>query len=410
MPSLRPVCAMLIGVPQRQFDQHVGGRFRAAGRFAAHDAGERFDAVVVGDDAHRVVERVGLAVERQQRLARPRAAHREIAVHLRGVEHVQRPAAVVGDEVGDIDQRIDRPQPDRGQPLLQPVRRRAVLDAAHQAQREGRTQRRRRAEIERHLHRTGELALDRLDRRILELAHVGGGKIARDAVHAGAVAAVRRQIDLDHRIVEAGPVGVRRADRRVVRQLDDAVVIVGDLQLGFGHQHAAAFDVADLADAERDVLAGNVGARRREHAVHAGARIRRAAHHLDRIAGAGIDHADAEPIGIRMLLGLDHARDDERRKRFRLVLDALDLEPDHGQLVGELAERAVGVEMLLEPGEGEFHHGFTGSIRPPASGNRAGGSRNATSQRTSASKKARRSDMPYLSMATRSMPMPQAKP
>ncbi len=187
MPSLRPVCAMLIGVPQRRFDQHVGGRFRAAGLFAAHDAGKRFHAFVVGDDADRVVERVGLAVERQQRLAGARAPHREIAAHFRGVEHVQRPAAVVGDEVGDIDQRIDRAQPDRGQPLLQPVRRRAVLDAAHQAQREGRAQRGRRAEIERHLHRAGELAFDRLDRRVLELAHVGGGKIARDAVHAGAV-------------------------------------------------------------------------------------------------------------------------------------------------------------------------------------------------------------------------------
>ncbi len=70
---------------------------------------------------------------------------------------------------------------------------------------------------------------------------------------------------------------------------------------------------------------------------------------------AGIDHADAQAVGIRMLLGLDDARDDERREQLRLVLDALDLEPDHGELVGELAERPVGVEMLLEPGEGEFH-------------------------------------------------------
>ena len=40
-------------VPQRQFDQHIGGGFRAAGCFAAHDAGERLDALVVGDDADR---------------------------------------------------------------------------------------------------------------------------------------------------------------------------------------------------------------------------------------------------------------------------------------------------------------------------------------------------------------------
>ena len=39
----------------------------------------------------------------------------------------------------------------------------------------------------------------------------------------------------------------------------------------------------------------------------------------------------------------------------RLVLDALDLEPDHGELVDELVERLVGVEVLLQPGEGELH-------------------------------------------------------
>ncbi len=253
---------------------------------------------------------------------------------------MQRPAAVVGDEVGDVDQRIDRAQPDRGEPLLQPVRRRAVLDAAHQPQREGRAQRRRRAEIERHFDRAGEFALDRLDRGVLELAHVGGGEIAGDAVHAGAVGPVRRQIDLDHRIVEPGPLRVAFADRRVGRQLDDAVVIVGDLQLGLRHSMPRLSTPRMLPTAERDVLAGNEGAGRREHALHAGARIGRAAHDLDRLAVAGIDHADAQPVGIGMLLGLDHAGDDERRERLRLVLDALDLEPDHGELVGDLAERS----------------------------------------------------------------------
>ena len=311
---------------------------------------ERFDALVVGDDADRVVERVGLAVEREQRLAGARAAHREIAPHLGGIEHMQRPAAVVGDEVGDVDQRVDRAQPDRGQPLLQPFRRRAVLDAAHEAQREGRD--RASAEFDRHRDRAGKLALDRLDRRVLELAHVGGGKIAGDAVHAGAIGAVRRQVDLDHRIVEAGPLRIVRADRRIVRQFDDALVIVGDLQLEFGHQHAAALDAADGADLQRHVLAGDEGARRHEHALHAGARIRRAAHDLDRLAVAGIDHADAQPVGVGMLLRLDDARDDERREKLCLVLDALDFEPDHGELVGDLAERTIGVEVLLEPARG----------------------------------------------------------
>ena len=140
-------------------------------------------------------------------------------------------------------------------------------------------------------------------------------------------------------------------------------MILGDLQFGRRAQHAAALDAADGADAERDVLAGNEGAGRREHADQAGARIRRAADDLHRRAAvAGIDHADAQAIRIGMLLGRDHARDGERRQRLRLVLDVLDLEPDHGELVGELFQRLVGVEMFLQPGEGEFHE-----LNPPAS-------------------------------------------
>ena len=65
-------------LPQRRLDQHVGGVLVAAGGFAAHDAGERFRPGVVGDHAHGVVERVGLAVEREQLLARlARAAPRD---------------------------------------------------------------------------------------------------------------------------------------------------------------------------------------------------------------------------------------------------------------------------------------------------------------------------------------------
>ena len=40
-------------VPQRQLDEHVGRCFRAAGLFPAHDAGEQFHALLVGNNAHR---------------------------------------------------------------------------------------------------------------------------------------------------------------------------------------------------------------------------------------------------------------------------------------------------------------------------------------------------------------------
>ena len=138
------------------------------------------------------------------------------------------------------------------------------------------------------LHRAGEFALDLLDAGVFELAHVGGGKIARDAVHAGAVLPVRRQIDFDHGIAEAGPLRVGRADGRIGRQLHDAVMVFGNLQLGRRAQHAAALDASDRADAKRDVLAGNEGAGRREHADETSTRVRRAADHLHRCAQAAL--------------------------------------------------------------------------------------------------------------------------
>ena len=358
---MRPVCAMLIGSHKADSISTSVVFSSQPDSFAAHDAGERLDALVVGDDADGVVELVGLAVEREQFFAGARAPHDEIAVHLGGIEHMQRPAAVIGDEVGDIDQRVDRTKPDRRQPLLQPFRRGAVLDAAHQAQREARAERRRGAEIELHLDRAGEGALHGLRRALEIFADAGRAEIARNAGHAGAIGAVGGQVDFEDRFAEVGIVGKVDADRRVVRQIDDAFVIVGKLQFGGGTQHAAAFDAANGADAERDVLAGDEGAGRREHALHAGACIGRPADDLHRVARPGIDHADAQPVGIRMLLRLDHARDGEGGKLRRLVLDLLDLEPDHGELVGDRGKRFAGVEMLFQPGESEFHRSESGS-------------------------------------------------
>ena len=202
--------------------------------------------------------------------------------------------------------------------------------------------------------RAVEGAGERLRRRRLELAEPRRREIARDAGDARRVGTVRRQRDVDDGIVEPGVARVGDADRRVVGQIDDAVVIVGEFELGRRAQHAVRFDAADDALGERDLLAGDVGPDRREHALHAGARVGRAADDLHRLA-AGVDDADPQPVGVGMLLGFDDARDDEAVVLAARVLDALDLEADARQRVDDLGERGRGVEMVLEPGEGEFH-------------------------------------------------------
>ncbi len=270
-------------IPERALDQHVDRGLVAARGLAAHDAGDRLGPAVVGDDEDRRVERVGLAVQRRERLAVTGSPDHDVALDLGGIEDMQRPAVVEGHVVGDVDQRVDGPQPDRGQPALHPGGRRAVADAAHEAEPESRAEvlvpgR----EIEPHRDRLGESALDGANRDGLQAAEPGRREVARDSVDAGGIGAVRRERHVDHRIVETRIGAVGRADRRIVGELDDAVVVVGELELGCRAEHAVRLDTADDARPEGQVLARDEGPWRREDADEAGSRIGRAAHDLDR--------------------------------------------------------------------------------------------------------------------------------
>ena len=56
-----------------------------------------------------------------------------------------------------------------------------------------------------------------------------------------------------------------------------------------------------------------------------------------------------------MLVGLDHMRDHEVFQLFGGIVEAFNLKADARQGLDDLVERRVGVEVVLEPGEGEFH-------------------------------------------------------
>ncbi len=312
--------------------------------------------MVVGDHHHRGVERVGTAVERRDRFAVAGAAHPQRPPDFRGVEDVQRPSPVEGQVVGHVHQGADGPEPDGPQPPPHPGRRGPVADAAHEAQREGgREVRVVGREVERHRHGAREGARHRGRRLRPEPPQARGREVARDAVDARRVRPVGGEADVDDGIVEPGPGRVGPAHGRVLGQVDDAVVLVRQLKLGFRAQHAVRRDAADHARAQRDGLAGNVGARRRKDRPHAGAGVGGAAHDLHGRATARVDAANAKPVGIGMRHGLDHARDREAREPRPGVVHAFDLEPDPRQRVDDLAERRVRVEVVLEPGEGEFH-------------------------------------------------------
>ena len=206
--------------------------------------------------------------------------------------------------------------------------------------------------------RAGEAAGHRLDRRGPQPAEAAGGEVAGDAGDAERVGAVRGDGDVDHR-VERRHVDVARADRRVGGELDDAVVLVGELHLALGEHHAVALDAADLADLDRGVDAGDVVAGLRDHHLDAGPRVRRAA---DDLLLARRRSARGRPGACRRR-GAGRASSTsptvKAASRSAGLRHALDLEPEVGQREGDLLERGGGLEVLLEPGEGEFH-----AVRP----------------------------------------------
>ena len=355
-------------IEERDLQEDLGGLLGAARKLAAHDAADALQPGLVGDHRHLGVHDVGLVVEGQDLLAGAGQAHGQVALELGGVEDVQRPAQVVGHEVGDVDQRRDRPEPDRQQAILQPLGRGPVLHPAEAAPGdEGAGPGGLLGEVAQPLDRAVEAAGDLGEVVGLEGPEPRRRQVPRHPAHAQAVAPVGGDRDVDDRVVEAHDRREGRAQGCVLGQLDDALVLVREAHLALGDQHAVGLDAADRALLEVDAGARDVSAGRGEDALHAGPGVGRAADHLDLAVVLRLHDADPEPVGVRMGPGLLDVGDGEGRQRLAAVLHALKLEADHRQLVGDLLQRGLGLQVGLQPGQGELHD------RAPVEGSNAFG-------------------------------------
>ena len=353
-------------VPEGGFEEDVDGLLGHARSGAAHDAGDAFRFVGVGDYHHAGFEGIGLVVERLDGLAALGAVHAQGAAgDLVGVEDVQRAVAVVGEEVGHIDQRGDRAQPDGAQLVLKPLRRRAVFDPADQPACEDRAA----VEgiwVDGDGDRAGIFAGNRIDGPGLQLADPACGEIARDALHAKRVGPVGGDGNLDHRIDLGGVVIGQPVDEAFADlargEFDDAVMFVRQLEFALRGHHAEAFDAADLADADGGVDSRHVDARLCHDDGDALARVRGAADDLQ-LALVGRHLADTQAVGIGVGLGMEHPADGKFPEPVSGVRHLFDLEPEIGQRLGDLVDAGGGFEVRFQPGQGEFHRfGFRRAI------------------------------------------------
>ncbi len=253
--------------PERRFQVDVGGVERDRGGVAAHDAGQRFDFALVGDHADPFVDLDRIAVQQLQRfaLACP-SARRGRRGSCPG-----RTRATDGPVPASRSWKC-RPAPKSAAGRCAPGAASSSPASAARAFRPRITR------PEKRPHRSGAEILHRqhfVDALTATGAQVGAFSGAPvSAATSRATPSTDRQSALfgvslmvNLRSFELVVVADVLADRRVVRQFQQAAVVFRQLQFARRAQHALRLDAAQLADLDFERLA--VLARRQHGADHA---------------------------------------------------------------------------------------------------------------------------------------------
>ena len=348
------------GIEVGALHEHVRGGLGHAAVLAAEHAGDAHRHPLVGDHHIAAAELALHAVERADDLALGGAAHHHVAADLAGVEGVQRLSELEEHEVGDIDDIVDRAQPDAHQMLLKPFRRRTDLDALDGD-----------ARVAGCAFAVAHLDLDALARAFAESVHRRLDQLAGTAVepepgvevagHApvgGRVDAVGRDLILDHRLRAQVEIFLgRRADHGVRRKDHDSLVALADAEFVLGADHTEGLHAADLGFLDLEIT-GQHRAELGEEDLLAGGHVGRAAHHGQRLARAGIHGGDVEMVGVRVRLAgqhLGHHDPGESARDLFLLLHAVDFDADRGHRVRHFLRGQVALQILLEPIVTELH-------------------------------------------------------
>ncbi len=350
-------CAACAGRAQRvepgAFKEHVHGLVRDCRGLSAHHTPQADDAAVIGDDAHLFADLVGLAVQRLQHLALAAKAGHDGPRQFGGIVSMQRTSPVKRDVIRHIHQQGFRLDADGLQALLHPLRRRTIRHADNYGSGEHRTSLGR---VQPDLDGAFLGANDLLDVRVQEAPCPGRGQVTGDALHAQPVRPIWRYFEVDHRVIQTERIGNWRPKRNGIIQISDAVMVLTRFNLLGGAHHAMALDAADLARflVEREVEPRNERAERRIDRGHASPRIWRTTDNL-LLAIDRIDRTDAQLVRIRMRLSRLDLADRKRRQLLARVHNLLHLEASLQHEGQNIVQRRLGGEVVVQPGQGEFH-------------------------------------------------------
>ena len=331
LPAIRPLGAQRVplGAAQdpdrlevRRLEQDVRRRGGDLRLLAAHDPGEPDSALAVGNHEILRAQCALDAVERPHLLPLARATRHEPTVQQVEVVGVERTAEREHDVVRHVDDVRDRAHACVAQPALQPQRRLADRDVAERPPDEAETAL---GILDPDADQLVAVAPRLLPRQRQQLTAEHGRHLARRAVDREQVGAVPGGVEVEHLVDEREHVGEWRPGLERVVEDDDPRVIRPEVEFVLGEDHPLRELAAQLAPLECQPVR-KCRARQRDRHLRAGAEVPGAADDRVRPVLPHVYGRQLQPVGVRVLLGLEHVPDAEE---LEVAGDAHAVDPVH---------------------------------------------------------------------------------
>ena len=198
-----------------------------------------------------------------------------------------------------------------------------------------------------------------LDARRFEGRAGQRGDLARHAEHREAVGTVRRDLDVEHLIIEAELFHDVGADGGVaVEEQQARLVLLAETELTLGAEHPLRFEAVDLLG-RHGTEAWQRRAGGREGRPDPGARVGGAAHNAEPLRAAATHTAQVEPMAAALaelpLDGLDLADDHAPQALGQQRRDARHLDAGVHETVGGALGGELHVHELPHPAVRDLH-------------------------------------------------------